>query len=995
MNGTPRRLASGGRISREHTLRFKLDGRWLAGCRGDSLASAVLANGITLVGRSFKYHRPRGFVAAGVEEPNGLFTLGREGRSTPNVVATTVELVQGLEARRQNGWPSVSFDLRAAFAAFAPLLGAGFYYKTFMGPKRDSWMFYEPFIRRAAGLGHATHAPDPDRYEVRHAHVDVLVIGGGPAGLAAALAAAATGARVLVVEQDRECGGGVLHGPVESSEENWRRQALAQLESAPNAQLMTRTTALGLYDDNMVTLLQRRDHLAPRPESGEAREVVTLVQTGAIVFATGALERPLVFADNDRPGVMLTSAARSYLNRYAVLCGERAVIATNNDKAWITGLELAAAGARVTMVDARRTIPDELREQALNAGLQLRLGERLIRALGRRRVRGAIVGQADGGDQDRIECDLLCMSGGWSPVVHLTSHTGIKPVYRADLDAFVPGGFAAGHFAAGALLGPASWEEVLSQGTAAGRGAARHAGAATSCVATSGADAHAANLHGTTTSEHPHSTAGQSDFSGKAFVDFQTDVTTADLDIAHQEGFESVEHLKRYTTLGMGTDQGKTGNVNAIRLMAGLRGVEMSEAGTTTFRPPYTPVSIGALAGRSVGLHFRPTRRSPLHDWHVANGAAFIEAGPWLRAWYYAWAGSSVEQAYVEEMKHVRKAVGVSDVSTLGKIDVQGPDAAEFLNRVYVNGFAKLPVGKARYGVMLNDDASVLDDGTTTRLSPTRYFMTTTTAQAAEVMSWLEFLLQTAWTDLRVQVLSITDEWGGMSIAGPQSRAALQRALPGVDVSNGALPHMGGLELELEGVPLRVLRLSFSGELAYEVYAPANYTRAVWEHLLQSAAPLGIRPYGLEALAALRIEKGHVAGLELDHRTTLDDLGLARMASRDKPFVGRELRQRPVLQAEARWSLVGLECLEPGKRLRGGAILFAAGEPLSGHGRGYISSVTWSAELNKFIALGLYSGGLRHEGKEIVCAYPLKSEQVRARIVSPVFLDPKGERLHV
>ncbi|MBV9913862.1 MAG: (2Fe-2S)-binding protein, partial [Sinobacteraceae bacterium] len=989
----------------------------LAGCGGDSLASAVLANGITLVGRSFKYHRPRGFVAAGVEEPNALFTLGRNGRTTPNIVATTVELVEGLEARRQNGWPSVSFDLRAAFAAFAPLLGAGFYYKTFMGPKRDSWMFYEPFIRRAAGLGHATHEPDPDRYEVHYAHVDVLVIGGGPAGLAAAVAAAASGTRVLVVEQDRESGGGILQGPVESAEEHWRRQALAQLEGAPNAQLMTRTTALGLYDDNMVTLLQRRDHLAPSPESGEAREVVTVVQACAIVFATGALERPLVFADNDRPGVMLASAARNYLNRYAVLCGERAVIATNNDKAWITGLELAAAGAHVTMVDERHSISAELREQALTAGLQLRLGERVLRALGRRRVRGAVVGRAEGGEQDRLQCDLLCMSGGFSPVVHLTSHTGIKPIYRAELDAFVPGGFAAGHFAAGALLGPASWEEVLSQASAAGREAARHAGATVSPdpismaggAATPGREspAHslaasiqttnidAAKMHATTTSGHSHSAPGRSDFSGKAFVDFQTDVTTADLDIAHQEGFESVEHLKRYTTLGMGTDQGKTGNVNAIRLMAGLRGVEMSEAGTTTFRPPYTPVSVGALAGRSVGLHFRPTRRSPLHDWHLANGATFIEAGPWLRAWYYAWAGSSVEQAYVEEMKHVRKAVGISDVSTLGKIDVQGPDATEFLNRVYVNGFAKLPVGKARYGVMLNDDASVLDDGTTTRLSPTRYFMTTTTAQAAEVMSWLEFLLQTAWTDLRVQVVSITDEWGGMSIAGPQSRAALERALPGVDVSNAALPHMGGLELQLEGVPLRVLRLSFSGELAYEVYAPANYTAAVWEHLLQSAAPLGMRPYGLEALAALRIEKGHVAGLELDHRTTLDDLGLARMASRDKPFVGRELRQRAVLQAPERWSLVGLECLEPGKRLRGGAILFASGEPLAGHGRGYITSVTWSAELNKFIALGLYSGGLRHEGQEIVCAYPLKSEQVRARIVSPVFLDPKGERLHV
>jgi len=423
--------------------------------------------------------------------------------------------------------------------------------------------------------------------------------------------------------------------------------------------------------------------------------------------------------------------------------------------------------------------------------------------------------------------------------------------------------------------------------------------------------------------------------------------------------------------------------------------VAVSAAGTTTFRPPYTPVSVGALAGRNIGEHFRPVRRSPLHDWHVANGAALIEAGPWLRAWYYRWAGDTVAKAYVEEMRLVRTKVGLSDVSTLGKIDVQGPDAAELLNRVYVNGFAKLPVGKARYGVMLNDDATVLDDGTTARFAATKYFMTTTTAQAAEVMSHLEFLLQTAWVDLKVQVLSVTDEWAGMSIAGPKSRAALELCLPGQDYSDAALPHMGCRETDVDGVPLRTLRLSFSGELAYELYVPAGYGIALWERLLAGAAPLGMRPYGLEALASLRIEKGHVAGLELDHRTTLDDLGLGRMASKEKAYVGRELRDRPGLNDPQRWSLVGLECLEPRQRLRGGAILFASGEPLTGHGRGYITSVTWSTERNNYIALGLYKGGLANLGQEVVCAYPLKGENVRARIVSPVFIDAQGERLHV
>ena len=993
MSAAPWRLPAGGRIDREHVLRFTVDGRDHFGFAGDTLASALLANGVTLVGRSFKYHRPRGFISAGVEEPNGLFTLGGHGRTTPNMPGTIVDLVDGLTARRQNGWPSVDFDLRAAYGLLASLLGAGFYYKTFMGPLRGSWMWYEPFIRRAAGLGRAVHERDPDRYEQRHAHADVLVVGAGPAGLAAALAAAATGARVVLVEQDSLAGGGLLASVVGSAPDRWREQMRACLAAHPNAELMLRTTACGIYDGNTTVLLSRHDHLDPDPSKGEPREVVTVLRAKAIVYATGAIERPVVFANNDRPGIMLASAVQSFLNRHAVLPGARVLVATNNDSAWPAALDLAAAGVRVTLADERAAVASEIGDRAQRAGVELRMGFRLVRASGGRRVAGAVIAALGGGREQRVDCDAIAMSGGWSPTVHLTSHGGIRPVYDARCDAFMPGGMAEGHFAAGAVLGPAAGEAAIRQGEEAGARAAAHAGCAGAPRAgpsspdprllgewSAGGTAHAISA------AHPPR--------GKCFVDFQTDVTVDDIGTARQEGYESVEHLKRYTTLGMGTDQGKTSNVNAIRFMAGLRGVEMGEAGTTSFRPPYSPVSIGALAGRATGAHFRATRRSPLHDWHAAHGAAFTPAGAWQRAWYYDWAGRNVGEAYIAEMRHVRRAVGIADVSTLGKIDVQGPDAGEFLNRVYVNGFAKLPVGKARYGVMLNDEASVLDDGTTTRLSPTCYFMTTTTAQAAEVMSWLEFLLQTAWTGLKVQLASLTDEWGAMSVAGPRSRAVLERALPGHDLTDAALPHMGCLELEWRGVPLRLLRLSFSGELCYEVYAPANHAIAVWEHLLASGAPLDIRPYGLEALASLRIEKGHVAGLELDHRTTLDDLGLARMASKEKAYVGRELRARPILQSDQRWSLVGIECLEPGRRLRGGSILFAAGEPIAGHGRGYITSVTWSPELDRYIALGLYKGGLRHEGAEIVCAFPLKGEQVRARIVSPVFIDRDGARLH-
>ncbi len=981
------RLESGGRINRAQALEFSLDGRMMRGLEGDSLASALLANGMLLVGRSFKYHRPRGFLSAGAEEPNGLFTLGEEGRTEPNVQGTTTELFDGLRAQRQNCWPSAELDVMAVNSWLAPLLGAGFYYKTFIGPTRRSWMFYEKFIRRAAGLGRAVHRRDPDRYETRHAFADVLVIGAGPAGMAAALAAGRAGARVVLVEQDWLLGGSLLWEPLETPTAAWLRDIAVELESLANLEILRRTTALGVYDGNTVALVERRDHLRPNAELGESRQIVVTVRARTIVYATGAVERPLIFANNDRPGVMLASAVRCYLNRFAVAGGRRALVATNNDSAYATAFDLAQLGIPVTIADQRGQIEPSLRQQTQALGIELLAGTAVIDVLGGRRVKGALLGGAsEGTRRTRRACDLLCMSGGWSPLVHLTSHGGIKPRYCPEIAAFVPGEYAEGHYGVGALSGSFSLADAVTRGVEAGRNAAARAGCGPLAFTLSAPAAQSA-IHGGGAFSSPRGR------SSKAFVDFQNDVTVKDIHVAHQEGYQSVEHLKRYTTLGMGTDQGKTSNINALAIEAHLRGIEISAVGTTTFRPPYSPVSFGALAGRNVRKHFRPTRRSPLHDWHVAHGAAFTEAGAWLRAWWYRWAGPTVEQAYIEEMRLVRGAVGLSDASTLGKIDIQGPDATELLNRIYVNSFDNLPVGKTRYGVMLADDRTVFDDGSTTRLAETRYFMTTTTAHAAEVLSWMEFLLQTAWTDLKVHVTSVTDVWAAMAIAGPKARSALELALPGHDLSDARLPYMGCLELSFAGVSLRLIRLSFSGELAYEIYVPADYAVALWDHVLASAAPLGIKPIGLEAVASLRIEKGHVAGLELDHRNTLRDLGLGRMASRSKAYVGRELSQRPTLQAEERWSLVGIERLEPGKPLRGGAILFGIGDKIEGHGRGYITSVTWSTVRENFIALGLYQGGLRHIGEEIICAYPLRDEQLRARIVSPVFIDPKGERL--
>jgi heterotetrameric sarcosine oxidase alpha subunit len=980
-----RRLSAGGRIDRGKAIGFSFDSKPLLGFAGDTLASALLANNKIVIGRSFKYHRPRGIMTAGVEEPNGLFTLGEGERQEPNVPATMTDLVEGLTVRTQNAWPSPDFDLMAMNSLASPLFQSGFYYKTFMGPFQKSWMFYEPFIRKAAGLGAGNTEPDPARYETRYEFCDVLVVGSGPGGLAAATTAARSGARIVLAEQDSHLGGSLL-ADGDAANETWRAALEAELQSLKNVKLRTRTVVQGLYDGNLAVLLERREHFNPDPKKGQPRQILVLLRFKSIIFATGAHERPLVFSNNDRAGVMLASAVKTYLNRYAVAPDKRAVIVTNNDIAYDTAFDLARAGIAVTVADHRTTIASELLSKAAAASLAIFPGTGVADVEGGKSVARV---KLSGAHAAAIECDVLAISGGWSPAVHLTSHTGIKPVYSEKTVAFVPGGFAAGHFGAGALMGTFDLNAAIAEGAEAGSKAASHAGLSKKLKLVAAPEAASTRAYSILPVWSPPQQG-----KGKAFVDFQNDVTFKDIKIAHEEGYLSVEHLKRYTTLGMGTDQGKTSNINALAIMAGLRGLPLPEAGTTTFRPPYTSLSMGALAGRNAGSHFRPRRQSPLHDWHEENGAVFIEAGLWMRAWYYRWAGDTPEAAYVKEMELVRKGVGLADVSTLGKIDVQGPDAAEFLNRVYVNGFAKLPIGKARYGVMLNDDGVVLDDGTTTRLSDTHFYMTTTTAQAGEVMSWLEYLLQMHWTDLKVHVTSLTDEWAGMAVSGPKSREALQLAFPHADASNENLPYMGCLEFLHDGVIIRLLRLSFSGELAYEVHVASGYAISLWEHILKAAAPLGIKPYGLEALASLRIEKGHVAGLELDHRNTLDDLGLGRMASKDKAYIGRELRFRENLQSPDRWSLVGLELLEPEKKLRGGSILFAANDEIKGHGRGYITSVTWSTELNKTIALGLYQGGLKHEGEEIICAFPLKNEKTRARIVSPHFIDREGARLH-
>jgi len=894
--GGPFRIAKGGRVDRNKSLSFTLDGKSFQGFAGDTVASTLLAHGEHLVARSFKYHRPRGIMAAGVEESNALLTVGDKGTREPNIAATVLELEANLVTRTQNAWPSVRFDAMAITSVLSPLFVAGFYYKTFMGPTRSAWMLYEHFIRKAAGLGASANDADVHRYDWHNDYTDVLVIGSGAAGLSAALCAARAGAQVMLVEQDFALGGALLGQAPQSAKGQWLATMLVDLQATGKVQILTRSTAFGVYDGNTVGVIERSAPGVADPSHGVPRQRLRTVRAGAIVMACGALERPLVFAGNDKPGVMLSGAVGSYVNRYAVAPGKRAVFCVNNDAAYSDALALAHAGAQVNLVDLRSAVSPALLGAASSAGMTVQTGSTITDVYGRLhatrcRVAGydASSGRVMGGPME-LEVDLVAMSGGWTPTVHLSSHRNVKPTYRADIACFVPGGFDRAQFGAGAMVGSQTWGEAIKSGWRMGAQAAEISGFHLNDVPSALED-------DTSMAFVPAGALLSANPSDKAFIDFQNDVTVADVELAHREGYQSVEHLKRYTTLGMGTDQGKTSNLNGLGLMAAARGIDVAAAGTTTFRPPYTPASLGALAGRNVGPHFQPERRTAMHDWHESHGGVKMEAGLWLRPLWYRTHGATLGEAYKAEMEFVRSSVGIADTSTLGKIDVQGPDAAEFLDRVYVNGFSKLAVGKARYGFMLREDGIVLDDGTTTRISETQFFMTTTTAQAARVMSHLEFLLQVVWPTLRVTVASVSDQWAAMSVAGPRAREALQAAFPHLDLGNAALPFMGVLDTvgsgPLEGVTLRILRLTFSGELAYEIFTPTQHGLAVWEHVLEAGTPWKMRPYGLEALGSLRIEKGHVVGSEMDGRTTLDDLGAGKMASKTKSFWGMRCATAP------------------------------------------------------------------------------------------------------
>lgn len=985
------RLKTGGLIDREQKRSFKFDGRTFTGFSGDTLASALLANGQTLFGRSFKYHRPRGVMSVGSEEPNALVTLSRQGVQEPNTRATMVEIFDGLNATSQNRWPSLSIDLLSANQLAGQLIQAGFYYKTFMGPTRKAWRVYEPLIRRAAGLGKAAQGHDPDTYEKINDFTDILVVGGGIAGLTAALKAAEKKARVVLVDEHAEFGGYHRGDPRELDR---IASLLDRLRTFDNATVLSRTTCFGQYDGGTFGLIERVTGYRPDTNKSAPCERYHVLRARHAIFATGAVERPLVFPGNDMPGVMLADAIRAYALRYGVACGGNVVLFTSHDGAYRQLSALQDMGVPIqAIVDTRTTISDIAMAQVAATGLQLITGHTVTRVHGYQSIKRISIApfdphsSASNGKERTLDCDCLGISGGWTPNIHLTSQMGGAPQWDETLHTVLPGETNGRWSVCGSVAGYFDRDDCSASAEMIAEQVLRKLSFSRARKALKQPERLDVLNVGPVWSIK--------NTKGKSFVDFQHDVTTADITLAHEEGFFSVEHLKRYTILGMATDQGKLSNINGLALMAEARGLDIPAVGTTRFRPPYTPISFGALAADARGPHWQPTRRTAMHYWHENAGADMMDTGQWKRPRVYRRGGETVEQAYIREAKMTRQSIGIVDVSTLGKIAVQGPDAAAFLDRVYSNAFAQLPVGKARYGLMLREDGIVYDDGTAWRLSDTDFLVTTTTAQASGVLEHLELYLAVHWPKLKVHVTSVTDQWASSALSGPRVRDLLSAVVPDIEFDNEAFPFMSIRSGKTtKGIPVMVCRLSFSGELAYEIFAPARFGLAVWEELHLVGKTMNLVTYGMEALGTLRIEKGHVVSSELNGLTTAEMVGLGSMTSQSKPYIGSAMIDRPAFQNERRYQLVGLVSKSDDRVLTGSHLVRCPVLTTPCLSLGHVTSATYSPALEKHIALALLEKGRDLIGRELYATFPLKGHHVAVDVVDPCFYDKAGERMH-
>ncbi|MEO0371114.1 MAG: sarcosine oxidase subunit alpha family protein [Pseudomonadota bacterium] len=1004
------RLANGGRlIDRSKKLKFRFNDKYYSGVEGDTLASALLANDQMLVGRSFKYHRPRGFVASGAEEPNGIFNMGEGAAFEPNQRGTTTELYDGMRMDSQNHWPTLNFDIGAVNNKLARFLPAGFYYKMFIHPRSFWKHVYEPFIRQSAGLGKAPKRGDDDKYEHFYAFVDVLVIGGGVAGLQAAQAAAKTGVKVMIMEQTAHWGGrAVVDASVDGATVNDKPvdkfvdETLAELEGMKNVTLRNRMMGAGIYDHGYVLGYEQvNDH---QPDAEGPRHRLWRIRAGQVITATGAIERPLSFAGNDIPGVMLASAIRDYAVNFGVSIGDRTVVVTNNDDAYLTAIALKNSGLEVPVIlDARAGGGGALADHARALGIRVENGKAIAKVKGGKRVTGiAICAQAgQGAVLEEIACDAVAMSGGWSPVVHLWSHCGGKLIwdeaqahFRPDVDK-APLGDTGEAFvsAAGSATGAMALGAVLTDADTCGSAAGKVTGGKTS-------RAKAPLASGT--SETPMEPVWMMpqgagiELRMKSWLDFQNDVKVSDVQLAAREGFESVEHAKRYTTLGMATDQGKLSNINGLAILSDALGQPIPQTGTTTFRPPYTPISMAAIAGEARRELFQPVRKTPMHDWHDENGAHWEPVGAWRRPYTFQKSGESVEKAVIREIKQTRDSLGLLDASTLGKLIVKGPDAGKFLDMLYTNMMSTLKPGRCRYGLMCNENGFLMDDGVVARLDEDTFLCHTTTGGADSIHAHMEDWLQCEWWDWKVYVVNATEQFAQIAVVGPKARETLAK-LTEDDISAEALPFMAFKDITLAGTQARAYRISFSGELSYEIAVPAGQGRALWDALLEAGAEFGVSPYGTEGLHVMRAEKGFIMiGDETDGTVIPQDLEMGWAISKKKTdYMGKRAQERKHMANPDRWRLVGLETVD-GSVLPDGAYATAQGTNANGQRKvqGRVTSTYYSPTLDRGIAMGLVHHGPDRMGE--VLEFPkVDGTVVKAKIVNPVFFDPKGEKQNV